>query len=74
MNIAYGRTDGMTDSAMSLYVPFFFSKRAHKKVAKISNRYNQVSHLTQDTPWESDENTKRAKRSAFSQQATTEQQ
>ena len=28
-----------------------------KKVAKISNRYNQVPHLPQDTIWESDKKT-----------------
>ena len=28
-----------------------------RKKAKIRNRYNQVSHLTQDTIWESDKNT-----------------
>ena len=27
-----------------------------RKGAKISNRYNQVPHLTQDTTWESDKN------------------
>ena len=26
-------------------------------MTKIRNRYNQVSHLTQDTTWESDKNT-----------------
>ena len=45
--------------------------------AKIRNRYNQVSHLTQDTVWESDKTHKknityrRAKKSALSQQVTT---
>ena len=44
----------------------------------IRNRYNQTSHLTQDTTWESDKNTRnitrmRAKRSAVSQQVTTRQ-
>ena len=28
-----------------------------RKVAKITNRYNIVPHLTQDTTWESDKNT-----------------
>ena len=47
-----------------------------EKVAKIWNRYNQVSHQTQDTVSESDKYTKkirymRAKKSAFSQQVTT---
>ena len=32
--------------------PHFFIKV--KKVATISNRYNQVPRLTQDTTWESD--------------------
>ena len=27
------------------------------KMAKIRKRYNQVTHLTQDTTWESDKNT-----------------
>ena len=31
--------------------------KASKK-AKIRNQYNQVPHLTQDTTWESDKNTK----------------
>ena len=29
------------------------------KKAKIRNRYNQVPHLTQDTTWESDKNTRK---------------
>ena len=42
------------------------------KKAKIRNTYNQIPHLTQDTKWESDKNTrnityKRAKRLALSQ-------
>ena len=28
-----------------------------RKATKIRNQYNQVSHLTQDTTWESDKNT-----------------
>ena len=28
-----------------------------RKTAKIEKRYNQVPHLTQDTPWESSKNT-----------------
>ena len=47
-----------------------------RKKAKNSNRYNQVAHLTQDTKWESDKNSKyitykRAKRLAFSQRVIT---
>ena len=30
-----------------------------KKKAKIRNRYNQVPHLTRDTIWESDKNTRK---------------
>ena len=30
-----------------------------KKKAKIRNRYNQVQHLTRDTLWESDKNTRK---------------
>ena len=50
-----------------------------RKKAKIRKRYNEVPHLTQDTTWESNKNTKkilptRAKRSAFSQQVTTRHQ
>ena len=30
-----------------------------KKKAKIKNRYNQVPHLTRDTIWESDKNTRK---------------
>ena len=30
-----------------------------KKKAKIRNRYNQVQHLTRDTIWESDKNTRK---------------
>ena len=30
-----------------------------KNKAKIKNRYNQVPHLTQDTAWESDKNTRK---------------
>ena len=30
-----------------------------RKRAKIRNRYNQVPHLTQDTVWESDKNTRK---------------
>ena len=46
------------------------------KEAKIWNRHNQVTHMTQDTIWESVQNTKniryrRAKKSALSQQVTT---
>ena len=45
------------------------------KVAKISNRYNQVTHLTQDTNGKVTNSQKtpqtRAKRSALSQQVTT---
>ena len=47
-----------------------------KNKAKISNRYNQVPHLTQDTAWKSDNITtnvtnRRAKKSALSQQVAT---
>ena len=30
-----------------------------KKKAKIRNRYNQVTHLTRDTIWKSDKNTRK---------------
>ena len=30
-----------------------------KQNAKIRNRYDQVPHLTQDTTWESDKNTRK---------------
>ena len=30
-----------------------------RKKAKIRNRYNQVPHLTQDSTWESDKNTRK---------------
>ena len=39
-----------------------------RNAATIRNRYNQAPHLTQDTTWEGDKNTIRAKRSALSQQ------
>ena len=47
-----------------------------RKVAKISNRYNQVPHLTQDTTWESDKNTiKQGPRGQyFAQKVTIRQQ
>ena len=41
-------------------IRFLTIKVLHVKVkkAKISNRYNQVPHLTRDTMWESDKNTR----------------
>ena len=39
-----------------------FSYIKVRKVAKIRNQYNQVPHLTQDTTWETDKNTKVTKR------------
>ena len=30
-----------------------------RKKARIMNRYNQLPHLTQDTTWESDKNTRK---------------
>ena len=37
-------------------MPKLISKQVSKE-AKIRNRFNQVTHLTQDTKWESDKNT-----------------
>ena len=46
-----------------IFGPFgrFFSylKIKVSKKAKIRNRYNQVPHLTHDTTWESDKNTRK---------------
>ena len=38
--------------------PLLFVHNKLRKVAKTRNRCNQVPHLTQDTTWESDKNTK----------------
>ena len=38
---------------------FAFSRSKRAKKAKIRNRYNQVPHLTRDTIWESDKNTRK---------------
>ena len=43
---------GWTASSM------FACNKVSKK-AKIRNRYNQLPHLTQDTTWESDKNTRK---------------
>ena len=43
---------------LSILVVGVVSKYVTKK-AKIKNRYNQVPHLTKDTTWESDKNTKK---------------
>ena len=37
----------------------FFPLLEARKKTKIRNRYNQVPHLTQDTTWESDKNTRK---------------
>ena len=56
-----------------IYTYFFDKKNLVSKEAKIRNRYNQAQHLTQDTTWESDKDTKNhvtlkwAKRPALSQ-------
>ena len=46
-----------------LYMPSIFSFPQQfdnvGKKAKIRNQYNQISHLTQDTIWESDKNTRK---------------
>ena len=40
---------------------FFKNEKSHnkRKKARIRNRYNQVLHMTQDTIWESDKNTRK---------------
>ena len=40
-------------------MPCFRSVFKIRKKAKIRNRYNHVPHLTQDTTWKSDKNTKK---------------
>ena len=39
--------------------PSYTADKKVKKKAKIRNRYNQVPHLTRDTIWESDKNTRK---------------
>ena len=56
--------------------PFITNTVIKVKKAKTRNLYNQVPHLTQDTIWESDKNTRKhhireSQRSALSQQVIT---
>ena len=39
------------------FIPYVSYYTKVRKVTTITNRYNQVPHLTQDTTWESDKNT-----------------
>ena len=61
-NIAFKAVKGHTrisggSAATKCDVKFTLSKAGEK--AKIRNRYNQIPHLTQDTIWESDKNTRK---------------
>ena len=45
--------------SLNLKNKFIYIFVQSNKKAKIRNRYNQVLHLTQDTTWESDKNTRK---------------
>ena len=54
---AFHTTSRYLDDILNLYVHFDNMVKV-RKTAKIRNQYNQLPHLTLDTTWESDENTK----------------
>ena len=49
----------ITSTARSIKISQYHRLLKVRIKAKIRNRYNQVQHLTQDTEWESDKNTRK---------------
>ena len=56
--VAYMYTDHGSKVHQKIYSAFGLDwENKSQKTAKIRNRYNQLPHTTEDTIWQSDENT-----------------